>query len=208
MSEYERDILITRVADGEASPQEWERFRALAERDPSIWRELAELQRVQNELVSAVSRAVAVAEHVEAPATEQLGARLSERFRLIATWSGWLAAACIGLAWAGALPRQAVNPPGNEASVIPSFSSPDDYLNQYLARGRQAGTVIDQAPAQMMDARQLPDGQGIEVVFIRQIVERRVTPDLYRFQMNEGGEPVPLRIEVRPGGRASPRQPN
>ncbi len=198
MSEFERDILIARVTDGAASEQDWAAFRSAAERDPAMWRELAELQRDATALAAAVGRAVAIADTVEAPIEEHLGTRLSDRFRLIGTWGGWAAAAALVLmvvtGWRPAAPL------GTQTTgVVPSIGTPQEALREYLSRGRQEGVVVDQVPEMvMLDARPAPDGQGFEVIYLRQIMERTMVNDLYGLGVDDAGRPGPFRIRIVP----------
>ncbi|MFM9995842.1 MAG: hypothetical protein ACKVU4_08580 [Phycisphaerales bacterium] len=205
MSELERDILIARVADGDASEQEWTTFRAWAERDALMWRELAELQRDAAALTSAVNRAVGAADFIEAPVGEHMSARLTERFRMIGLWGGWAAAAALVLVWATGwrLPSGGLGTGADRASLpLMPTGSPQDTLRQYLDQGRQSGTVVGQVPEFVMqDVRPAPDGQ-FEVIFIRQIMERAVVDDLYGLGADDAGRAVPLRLRrVAPGER-------
>jgi hypothetical protein len=202
MSEHDRDILIARVADSEASEADWAAFKAHAERDPSMWRELAEMQRDALELTAAVNRAIAVADTVEAPMTEHAGARLTERFRAISLWGGWAAAAALVLMWStGWRP----GPTGSNtltSGIGPNFSTPQEVLNEYLTRGREAGVVVDQAPEMvLLDARPVPEGNGFQVYYVRQIVEKAVVDDLYRLGIDEQGRGATVRFRVAPAGQ-------
>lgn len=203
MSEHERDMLIARVADGDASESDWAAFRAQAERDPAMWRELAELQRDAHELAAAVNRAIAVADDVEAPIGAHLGARLTERFRLVATWGGWAAAAAVVLMWStgwSAAPQTGAP----RAGLIPRMGTPQEALQEYLTCGQRAGVVIDQVPEMvMLDARPAPEGAGFHVVYIRQIMERAVVPDLYQFGVDAAGQPASVRLRLVP----APQEP-
>ena len=57
MTGVDRDILISRVIDGEATPEDWTAMRAMAERDASIWGDLVAAQQDHAELCAIVSRA-------------------------------------------------------------------------------------------------------------------------------------------------------
>jgi hypothetical protein len=201
MTDNPKDILLSRVADGEATEADWTAFRRLAEADPALWRELAEMQRDAAELSAVVNRAIALADAVEAPAEAQIVVRFSDRLRLVGVWGGWAAAAALALAWAtGELSAGAPTRGGEQANLLGAFSTPDAALQAYLDRGRQAGTVLDQIPAKViLDTRPIggPDGR-VEVIFVRQIVERAVVDNLYRFGQDELGRPAPVRLSIQP----------
>lgn len=203
MSEHDRDMLLGRIADGAGTERDWDAFRALAERDPTLWRELAEMQRDAADLTAAVGRALAVADLVEAPAETQIVARFTDRVRQVGAWGGWAAAAALTLVWAtGGL--HAPGPVGTNLAGM-GFSTPDDALQAYLDRGQQSGQVIDELPAKVLVETRPSAARpgGVEVIYIRQIMERAVVDDLYRFSQDEFGRPAPIRVapaRVAPAG--------
>ena len=68
-------------------------------------------------------------------------------------WSGWAAAAAIGLIWATV---QGVAPSGQNsgqtAGIDPASWTPDQAFNQYLTSGMQQGRVLGELPTVMMSA--------------------------------------------------------
>lgn len=199
MSDTDRDILISRVIDDEASAADWAQLKALAAREPEIWRELFEMQRGQAELASAVAQQLDVAEFVDAPVRDHLSAQLTHRVRRGIAWAGWAAAAAVAVAWIGVRvgPQEAsqVGQVGQmgQASVV-NLTAPQ-LLDQYLEKGRQSGLVQGEAPAKtLLSAQPAPNGVGYEVIYIRQIVERAIVTDLYQLGEDEAGNPLPVRL--------------
>lgn len=197
-----RDILLTRVMDGEASPEDWTAFRALAERDPGLWSELAARQQDQAELEAAVLDAIAIADRVEAPIREHAAEQFSITIKRVGTWAGWAVAAAITLAWG--LHGQA-NPTigdptlgGSTAAIGPQLaapagpvvSSPAEALDAYLTLGVADGRVVGMSPdLVVIESRPSGSDGGIEVVYLRQIIEREIiTAD--RVKRNEQGFPI------------------
>lgn len=196
MTEVDRDILISRVIDDEASAADWAQLKALAAREPAIWRELFEMQRGQAELSSAVAQQLDVAEFVDAPAPDHLSAQLTHRVRRGMAWAGWAAAAAVAVAWVGVRvgPEQAA-PQVGQAGVV-NLTAPQ-LLDQYLEKGRQSGLVQGEAPAKtLLSAQPAPSGVGYEVIYIRQIVERAIVTNLYQFGSDEAGNPQPVRLQL------------
>lgn len=95
----DRDLLISRVVDDAASAEDWQQLRALAEYDPSVWRELFEAQHAQAELSQAVQQAIAIADGIDAPVDDLGGLSLRFRFRQAANWAGWAVAASVAVIW-------------------------------------------------------------------------------------------------------------
>jgi len=201
MDRDERERLLGRVIDAEAGPEDWRAFRVLASRDPSVWRELAEAQHEHAELSRAMESAVVAAERVEAPAGLAPVELFHRRVRQAATWGGWLAAAAAALAWTLGIPANAPGKLGGSAQLggIGTVSSPREALQSYLDLGQRNGDVIGQVPELvLLESRPADSGNGYEVVYLRQIIERAVVDELYRFGQDELGRPVPLRESPRP----------
>lgn len=192
----DRDTLLTRIIDAEATPGDWAAFRALAAREPAVWSELAEMQREHDDLAGALAAAIAVADRVEIPVHEHHAVRPSVRLRGVSSWGGWLAAAGLLLAFTIGAPRapQAAGP-AQSASLLPT--TPEEALQRYLDLGREAGVVVGQAPELIvLDSVPVEGGEGFEVTYLRQVIEKRRVRDLYRVAQDELGNPV--RVPVPP----------
>jgi len=204
MTSPDRDILISRVVDGTALDHDWAALETLAEKQPGVWRELAQSQRQHAVLVSVVGSAVRVADEtpLEIPETHVIG-----RISGVARWGGWAAAATIAVAWLGGI--NAGNNAGtgvNNASLIPggtpTFKDPADALGAYLSLGQERGTVLGEMPAKVV-LQTMPASDGsaqYDVYYVRQIVERARVDDVYRMSSDELGRssPLPTRPRVRP----------
>src|SRR5690606_27872013 len=159
------------------------------------WRDLFEMQRGQAELARAVDQQLDVAEFVDAPVHDHLSAQLTGRIRRGMAWAGWAAAAAVAVAWVGL----GVAPQDGAGPVQPLAASltPTQLLDQYLEKGRQSGLVQGEAPAKtLLSAQPAPSGNGYEVIYIRQIVERAIVTDLYQLGADEAGNPQPVRLQL------------
>ena len=215
MTMDDRDILISRVVDQEATGADWAALHELAESDPTIWRELAQAQRDQADLGAAVERAVACADAVEIPSHEHYSASLTERVRVVTTWSGWVAAAVLALMWTGVIGPGVSAPSGgsdagnNRASLVPvGAEDPEAALDLYLKEGRRQGTVIGEIPQKVLvDVVTGEAGEVLQVIYLRQILE---TKDVDAFNMlanDELGRPDPSvrhQVVVRQDAPAQP----
>lgn len=195
------DILVTRIIDGEASPEDWAAFKALAAGQPAIWRHLAECQQDHADLSAAVFAASRLADSIDLPAEEARSAQLSRRLRASLAWGGWGVAAAVALAFStqrspGAGADASTAGPSFGPGVIP-VSTPDQAYDAYLQLGRQQQRVVEEVPTRILvETRALPDGT-FEVRYLRQILERANVPSLYEFGEDETGRPVPIRIRGR-----------
>lgn len=203
-----RDALISRVIDGEASEGDWTALRTLAAADPAVWTDLAETQGQHELLAVAIDEVGMLADGVEIPERELLtpAERFQRRMDGVRAWGGWAAAAAILLVWFTGLPAPMSPEPdlsrGNTstagfAPALGGFTNagsrvgtPDEALADYLDAGREAGTVIGMMPEKVvLESRPLADGSGMEVVFMRQILEREFVPadKVYKVGRDEFG---------------------
>ena len=209
MTGTDRDILISRVIDGEASPEDWSALKALAERDPSVWRDLAGLQQDHAELAGAMTEIVAIADDVDAPVESSGG--VAERGRLLRAYGGWAAAAALALGWFVRPPTTdgldmipADNAAGASKAALSPFglsqrSVPEDYFNAYLRAGEKSGNVLGEIGEPVL-VEAIPQNDGsYEVRYLRQVLERRIVPQVYGVSINydEHGAPRPFLTPAR-----------
>ncbi len=200
-----REILIGRVIDGQALPDDWDALRALAERDPATWADLNETQRQQELLCASVSRLCAVADEIDIDDALVDPEPMVRRLRLVGTWGGWAAAASLALLWSLGINPLESGTGGQAASAIPMGVNlePDDALRQYLDSGREAGRVIREVPDRVVvRAEPLNGGRQVEVFYLRQILERQIVSQVYRESVDEMGNElaVPVRLEPDTSG--------
>ncbi len=201
------DLLIGRIADGEASARDWEVFGELGERNPGAWKLLAQAQRDHQALSLAVGVALHGADRVELPSREAADAFLrgghgrSPGTTRFVQYGGWAVAAMIALAVLGVNGGQFTMPGKtvNQAGLIPAnyfqVNSPDDALQLYRDQGKQSGRVLAEVPV-LLESRPSATGRGYEVVFVRQIVEKAQMDNLLRFAQDERGRLVPVQVQM------------
>jgi len=188
------DMLVSRITDAEAGTEDWAAFSDLAEQHPWAWRELAQTQRDHAAMSVAVGVAIQSADTVFLPMRSR-GASGAESHPRFAMWAGWAAAACMALAFAGGfrLPVQS-GVQSSAAGVDLTKWTPNDYLNGYVNSGEKSGLVLGEVPRRLLiETRPLQQGEGFEVVYVRQFVERAQVTDLLQFATDEAGRAVPVR---------------
>ena len=208
----ERDVLISRVIDGIATSEDWATFRAAAAHDPSIWSELAETQNIQESICSSVDELVSIADHVELPGGMIDDQPMRAKMEMVSRWGGWAAAAAILLVWfiGGPLePTQGLgigNDTTQSAGILnPGLISskpfleeaqPDQAFDQYLSSGRSSGQVVGEMPEKVViETRPMPDGT-IEVLYLRQIIERQIIDHAYRDTFDETGNAISIPVKL------------
>lgn len=181
----------------------------LAASDGTVWRELAQAQRDSALMSAAVERAAARAETVPLPEADtfQFESQSPAWLGRARGWLGWAAAAVLLVAFVGThAGSNQQNTGGNTASLLPVFSSssidtqPEVHLDRYLEKGHEAGSVVGEMPERVIVRTvDLGEGKGYEVYYLRQIMEKRTLPSLYRFEqaMDESGRALPRTVPAR-----------
>lgn len=196
------DLLVSRIADGEASEQDWRQFDTLAKAHPEAWKQLAQAQRQHGELSLAVGVALNGAERVELPVRsagyghlDHHGAFAHAPLHRLRSWGGWAVAAVVAMAWLGGHRLGVIAPasnPGANMTQVAGWTS-DDYASAYLSKGQKEGRVFGELAARPLEIRTAANGQGFDVLYVRQIVEQARVKDLMKFGVDETGRPVPVR---------------
>jgi hypothetical protein len=90
---------------------------------------------------------------------------------------------------------------GIKAGLV-TVGNADDAYQAYMDFGKKDGRVVDEVPDRVL-VRSTPvaTGQGYEVVYLRQIVEKVIVKDLYQFSgEDERGQPTPIRLQGKQRG--------
>lgn len=197
MTMNDKDTLISRVVDQEAGDADWHALHALAERDPAVWRELAQAQRDHAELTAEIDGALACADRIDVPSHEHFSQSLTDRVRVVVTWSGWVAAAAVVLAWAGLIDLGSIglsnstniNTAGVGQPIV--FDDPDEAVDQFVRQGREQGFIVGIAPESLILDVAVDDRGEATVIFTRQIIFKEVVDQLYMHPSDERGRPDP-----------------
>lgn len=217
------DAFFGLVLDGEASDAEWRAFSAGADASPELWKRLAQHARLHAMLGKAMGE-LDDSIVVTLPSTEQLSAQpttdsgpnsFAAGVARVVRGGGWIAAAGVALAWA--VIHLAFSSQHNDFSHVASgdgngngiaapqlrtvngviVNTADEALDAYRTLARQSGVDVDEAPEQIV-IEVLPalDGRSVEVVAVRQLIERRILDGLYRVALDDAGAPALLPLHV------------
>lgn len=183
------DILISRIVDGSAEPADWGELHALAEHEPEVLRRLADAQRREAALRDAFAEALGVADAVELP---EAHSETVFRFRSrLQAWTGWAAAAAVGLAWLTASGVLGPAPEGRQVAG-PRWGGPgsaDEAFEQYQLLGLAEGRVLAELPKVLISTQRLENGTA-EVTYLRRVLERRLVTDVLEPGVDSSGRPT------------------
>jgi len=215
------DRLISRIVDQEATDADWRALHAMADSEPTIWRELAKAQRDQAELGAQVEAALACAERVDVPSHEHFSQSMTERLRVVTTWSGWVAAALVMLAWTGAIDIGLFDAPQSDGTqtgtIVRPFAQaePEEGLDYFISEGRKQGIVVGMMPQRYVLDVVTDEGGGATktVYYGRLIVQKETVDTLYMHPTDELGRPdplvrIPMNIQTQPLEPGTPGVPD
>jgi hypothetical protein len=200
--ESEEEVLISRMASNEARGAEWRRFEMLAGASPSAWERLARALRDELAARSAFDEVVVRAESLPLPAASDRGMR---RLQLTQSWPGWALAAVLALAWAVSFlnpPRESGNTANFGGAIVPARHSADEAFHDYLTLGAQEGRVLQELPMMMVETRFDQNEGRIEVVYVRQLLERTTVQSAIELTEDPLGRPSAVEVDLtipRPG---------
>jgi hypothetical protein len=169
----EVDVLLSRAVAGDSAALD--EIRARGQVDPAILIELTLWQADELRLARVARDLHAVADRVDVPE--------SRRRMPIQAGIGWAVAAAIAIAWGSqTFMSGSASQRASVAGIGSVGATADDAFEAYLARARAEGLVTGEvAPPTLLRSRELGDGRGFEVVIVRQVIERRISPEMYRF---------------------------
>lgn len=218
------DVLIGRIVDGEASQRDFEDLERLGAHDQDVWRRLAHAQRAHARLERAVEDRIALAELIELPRGHRLGG--GGVIGRIGMFTGWAAAAALGVALLVQWPSPGSPAPGSpgsptsggiastEAASTPrvelaSFgpllttATPDEAYQQYLMAGLADGRVVAEMPARLVEMREVPNSDVREVYLVRQTLERVPATEIWvpDLRMDDAGNLHSVPVRLREGAQ-------
>lgn len=204
MIESREELLISHVVDGDATPAEWRELETIAADDSQVWKRLAEAQRDSALLTAALSRAASVADGVDVPgvryATQSTDSVSHVRLNRLGAWTGWAVAAVVAIIASVRLAQvqQTPSTPGNQAQLVNMpIETAAQAFQAYLDKGRESGEVVGEIPGRLLvETKPVQSGSGYEVIYLRQVMERTIVPDLYQLAaQDDAGRPTLVRYQ-------------
>jgi len=176
------EILISRIVDRDDRPEDWVELDRIAARDPGAWDRLVTGLRHAAALRAAGAELLDGLERIEAPVRPR-----PRRIGRVLRWSA-VAASLIVAVWFGLT--------GSGSDGTAGRTSDPDARRPAVAPDRPAaapppeGRLVRELTPVMLRSRPASDGEGVEVLYLRRLIERHVVPSLYGIGRDEYGRPV------------------
>jgi hypothetical protein len=189
------DILLSKAVDGIATQEEWAYIQDEATLDPSIWKRLADLTRLQSQLGNALE------ETLETAGTVELDMNRAHNHHSLSIhvrkWSGWAVAAILALAVVGTKfgLLTPVSNSGLNAGWLSADASPEEALEQYRTVGTINGRIVSELPTLFVDVRVDPQTGQQEMFYLRRFLERVAVDGMYTSDP-QGQDVVPVLVPV------------
>jgi len=168
MNDPREELLRHRVLEYQALDDDWNELATLARSDSRVWERLAEGLRDEGALKRRLEGVFSRADRVEVPAF------VPPRRSPVLLISGWAAALLLGALW-----------------LFSQWSPPETTpLAEPLAAGSLSQTV-EELPAMMIETVPAEDGNGYDVLYLRQTLERVRVNGVYQLARDEHGQPAP-----------------
>ena len=192
------ELLIHRALDGVASPDEWDDLERSVATDPVVGTRLARTLRAESELRLHATTALSVADSIELPTSPPAhsSGRRPTRTRVLAM-AGWAAAILLAVLWGGSSLRAPDSPAiENDASTPPELDA-ESAFDRYLVAGAREGRVLRELPRQVMETRPVAEQPGgLEVVYVRRLLERTIVDQFYELGEDDLGRPASIPVST------------
>ncbi len=196
------DKAIADIIADESNDHHLNEFSRLADQHPDAWRSLAmafhdelHMRRGLSEALDTSRQAadMEIARAVQQEASSVATARSPHRFGL---WAGWSVAAALLLLLLIGLPQRNFHEPSSNTTTSLATYTAEEALDQYMRSGTREGRIITELPTVMVEARPAADGR-LEVLYLRQILEREHVSEVFNVSPDELGQPHPVKIDLR-----------
>ena len=177
------ELSLSRIVDRSESLDDWARLEQVANRDSTLWRELALMLRDDCQARLAIEARIEPVAHVVIPAVPD------SPLAITASTRSWLLGAAAVFVFAlGWLFGRPVDP-------RPATTDPAQMFADYLRTGTETGRIVEQLPSVTLEVRPAANNK-LEVIFVRRVIERATIEEAWQVGSDEHGTPRPARVDL------------
>ncbi|MCH8822643.1 MAG: hypothetical protein IH984_03955 [Planctomycetes bacterium] len=189
MSADRYEQLVDRILNRQIEARDLDELAQLSQNDPQALTQIAATLRATATIESGVQTAESIAASVELPDNFEIKRSATNP---IVRWSGWSAAAMLAAAWLLVAILKPTLPSVNESISPNILLTANEALEQYMRAGMAEGRIIEELPLLTVDLRPAEDGEGMDVFYIRRVIEKAHVKGMYKMGMDDQGRAVVL----------------
>lgn len=189
MSTDQHEQLIVRILNRELQARDLDELAQLSQTEPQALSQIAATLRAAATIETGVEAAQSIAASIELPDSNDLKSSASIP---VVRWSGWAAAAMLAAAWVLSVVLKPSLPSVDGPIRSNILLSANEALEQYIRAGIAEGRIIEELPLLTVDLRPAEDGEGMDVFYIRRVIEKAHVKGMYKMGMDDQGRAVVL----------------
>lgn len=189
MSTDQHEQLIVRILNRELQARDLDELAQLSQNEPEALSQIAATLRAAATIESGVEAAESIAASVELPDKYEIN---NVATNPIVRWSGWAAAAMLAAAWVLSVVLKPSLPSVDAPIRSNILLSANEALEQYIRAGIAEGRIVEELPLLTVELRPAEDGEGMDVFYVRRVLERAHVKGMYKMGMDEQGRAVVL----------------
>lgn len=179
--------LIDRILSRKIEARDLDELAQLSQNDPQALSQIAAILRAAATIESGVEAAESIAATIELPENCEIR---SSATNPIVRWSGWSAAAMLAAAWLLVAVLKPALPSSDELIRPNILLTASEALEQYMRAGLAEGRIIEELPLLTVDLRPAEDGEGMDVFYVRRVIEKAHVKGMYKMGMDDQGRAV------------------
>lgn len=195
MSANQYEQLIDRILNRNLEARDLDELAQLSQNEPEALSQIAATLRAAATIETAVEAAEAIATSIELPNSNVL--RNTPSIPIV-RWSGWAAASMLAAAWLLVAILNPALPSADEQVRSNILLTASEALEQYMRAGKEEGRIIEELPLITVELRPAEDGDGMDVFYVRRVMERAHVKGMYKMGMDDQGRAVILPTEEMP----------
>ena len=189
MSTDQYEQLIDRILNRELQARDLDELAQLSQTEPQALSQIAATLRAAATIETGVEAAQSIAASIELPDSNDLKSSASIP---AVRWSGWAAAAMLAAAWVLSVVLKPSLPSVDGPIRSNILLSANEALEQYIRAGIAEGRIVEELPLLTVELRPAEDGEGMDVFYVRRVLERAHVKGMYKMGMDEQGRAVVL----------------
>ena len=192
MSIDRHEQLVDRILNRDLQARDLDELAQLSQNDPQALSQIAATLRAAATIETGIEAAESIANSIELPDSNVL--RKTPSIPIV-RWSGWATASMLAAAWLFVAILKPALPSSDEPVRSNILLTASEALEQYMRAGKEEGRIVEELPLITVELRPAEDGDGMDVFYVRRLIERAHVKGMYKMGMDDQGRAVVLPTE-------------